>query len=106
MAAAIKERTGDIKDMLLTDICPFSLGTELYDGSFSPVIEKNETLPCKRTMYYTTVRNNQITMNFPIYQGENIKASDNLKMASNSNSASRIGKPLSRRVKLKRRNIA
>lgn len=40
MAAAIKERTGDIKDMLLTDICPFSLGTELYDGSFSPVIEK------------------------------------------------------------------
>lgn len=80
MAAAIKERTGDIKDMLLTDICPFSLGTELYDGSFSPVIEKNETLPCKRTMYYTTVRNNQITMNFPIYQGENIKASDNLKI--------------------------
>lgn len=47
---------------------------------FSPVIEKNETLPCKRTMYYTTVRNNQITMNFPIYQGENIKASDNLKI--------------------------
>ena len=45
MAAAIKERTGDIKDMLLTDICPFSLGTELYDGSFSPVIEKMKHCP-------------------------------------------------------------
>lgn len=80
MAAAIKERTGDIKDMLLTDICPFSLGTSLNDGSFSPIIERNETLPCKRISYYTTVKNNQTTLTFPIYQGECLKAEDNLKI--------------------------
>lgn len=80
MAAAIKERTGDMKDMLLTDICPFSLGTAVDDGSFSPIIERNETLPCKRISYYTTTRNNQTTMNFPIYQGECLKAEDNLKI--------------------------
>lgn len=80
MAAAIKERTGDIKDMLLTDICPFSLGTAVDDGSFSPIIQRNETLPCKRISYYTTIRNNQTTLNFPIYQGECIKAEDNLKI--------------------------
>lgn len=80
MAAAIKERTGDIKDMLLTDICPFSLGTSVADGSFSPIIERNETLPCKRISYYTTTRNNQTSMDFPIYQGESLKAADNLKI--------------------------
>lgn len=78
MAAAIKERTGDIKDMILADICPFSLGTELYDGTFSPVIERNETLPCSRTRYYVTVKNNQTELEFPIYQGENLMAKDNL----------------------------
>lgn len=78
MAAAIKERTGDIKDMILADICPFSLGTELYDGTFSPVIERNETLPCSRTRYYVTVKNNQTELEFPIYQGENLVAKDNL----------------------------
>jgi len=78
LAAAIKERTGEIKDMILADICPFSLGTEIYDGSFSPIIERNETLPCSRTRYYVTVKNYQSELNFPIYQGENLIAKENL----------------------------
>ena len=78
IAAAIKERVGDVKDMILTDICPFSLGTEIYDGSFSPIIERNDTLPCSRTREYTTVEDNQTRMSFPIYQGDNIVASENL----------------------------
>ncbi|MBO5459825.1 MAG: Hsp70 family protein [Lachnospira sp.] len=78
IAAAIKSRTGDIKDMILADICPFSLGTAIYDGSFSPIIERNETLPCSRTKYYVTVNNNQTELEFPIYQGENLMAKDNL----------------------------
>ena len=45
MAAAIKERTGDIKDMLLTDICPFSLGTELYDAVFRRLLRKMKHCP-------------------------------------------------------------
>ncbi|MCM1388571.1 MAG: Hsp70 family protein [Bacillus sp. (in: Bacteria)] len=78
IAAAIKERAGDVKDMVLTDICPFSLGTSVYDGSFSPIIERNDTLPCSRTREYVTVRDYQTAMLFPIYQGDNIVASDNL----------------------------
>lgn len=78
MAAAIKERTGDIKDMLLADICPFSLGTEIYDGSFSPIIERNDTLPCNKSRYYVTVQDFQRELEFNIYQGENLVAADNL----------------------------
>lgn len=78
IAAAIKERKGDIRDVILADICPFSLGTAVYDGTFSPIICRNETLPCKRTNYYVTVQNNQTKMTFPIYQGDNLMAKDNL----------------------------
>ena len=78
IAAAIKERAGDVKDMILTDICPFSLGTAIYDGSFSPIIERNDTLPCSRTREYVTVEDYQTKMTFPIYQGDNIVARENL----------------------------
>lgn len=78
IAAAIKERSGEIGDMVLADICPFSLGTALYDGTFSPIIERNDTLPCSRTRYYVTVDHYQTKMNFPIYQGENLIAEQNL----------------------------
>lgn len=78
MAAAIKERTGELKDMILADICPFSLGTELYDGSFSPIIERNDALPCSRTRYYVTVQDNQDRIDFRIYQGEGMIAKENL----------------------------
>lgn len=78
IAAAIKERKGEIKDMILADICPFSLGTALYDGTFSPIIQRNETLPCKRKQYYTTINDNQTKMTFPIYQGESLVAKENL----------------------------
>lgn len=77
IAAAIKERVGDVKDMILSDICPFSLGTEVYDGSFSPIIERNDTLPCSRTREYVTVKDYQNTLTFPIYQGDNMIARDN-----------------------------
>lgn len=82
LSAAIKERKGEIKDMILSDICPFSLGTALYDGTFSPIIERNDTLPCSRTRYYVTVENYQTQMNFPVYQGENLIASENLCLGS------------------------
>lgn len=78
MAAAIKERTGELRDMILADICPFSLGTELYDGSFSPIIERNDALPCSRTRYYVTVQDNQDRLDFRIYQGESMIAKENL----------------------------
>lgn len=78
LAAAIKERCGEIRDMVLSDICPFSLGMELYDGTFSPIIERNDTLPCSRSRVYSTTRDFQEAMEFRIYQGENIMVRDNL----------------------------
>ena len=78
IAAAIKERAGDVKDMILADICPFSLGTGIYDGSFSPIIERNDTLPCSRTREYVTVEDYQREMSFPIYQGDSLIARENL----------------------------
>lgn len=78
LAAAIKERAGEVKDMILADICPFSLGTAIYDGTFSPIIERNDTLPCSRTRHYVTVNDYQTKMDFPIYQGENLIAAENL----------------------------
>lgn len=79
-AAAIKERTGDIKDMILSDICPFSLGVGLSDGTFSPIISRNEVLPCSITKEYTTSRDYQEFVKIVIYQGENMMAEDNLKL--------------------------
>lgn len=78
LAAAIKARSGEIKDMILSDICPFSLGMELYDGTFSPIIERNDTLPCSRSRIYSTALDFQDTMEFRIYQGENLMVKDNL----------------------------
>lgn len=78
LAAAIKARTEEIRDMVLTDICPFSLGMELYDGTFSPIIERNDTLPCSRSRVYSTARDFQDAMEFRIYQGESMLVKDNL----------------------------
>ena len=78
MAAAIKERTGEIKDYILADICPFSIGVEIYDGTFSTIIERNDTLPCRKIRDYVTARDNQTEMEFRIYQGENMRAEENL----------------------------
>ena len=78
LTVAIKERSVEWKDMILADICPFSLGTEIYDGTFSTIIERNDTLPCSRSRYYVTTADNQTTMHFKIYQGEHLNAKENL----------------------------
>ena len=82
MAAAIKMRAGEVKDVILSDICPFSLGVGIRGDRFSPIIERNETLPTSRTQHYTTVQNYQRCVNFDIYQGESMVASENLKLGS------------------------
>ena len=82
MAAAIKMRKGEVKDMILSDICPFSLGVGVVGDHFSPIIERNETLPNSRTQFYTTVSDNQTSVTFNVYQGESVVASENLKLGS------------------------
>ena len=86
IAAAIKERKSDIKDTLLTDICPFTLGVNVLNYEdptndlFSPIIERNSTLPTSRMRTYYTVHDNQSQMFIAIYQGESMYCKDNLKL--------------------------
>lgn len=77
VVAGIKERKAKIKDMLLSDICPFSLGVELQDKSFSTIIGRNEILPCSKVGYYTTVCDNQEFLEVHIYQGNQLIAKRN-----------------------------
>lgn len=82
--AGIKERKEDLKDILLTDICPFTLGTNIVNRSgdrrpiFSPVIERNSVLPSSNTKIYTNVYDEQKKMVFKVYQGEEYYCEDNL----------------------------
>ena len=85
--AGIKERDEDIKDMVLTDICPFSLGVQVrnpfHDNGeevMSFLIERNSPLPVSRVKSYFTIRDGQTKLNIGVYQGENLYAKDNLKL--------------------------
>lgn len=86
--AGIKERNEDIKDMMLTDICPFSLGTGLYNENeksrdiMGVVIERNTALPASREVQRVTVCDNQTRMKIEIFQGEEYYTTDNLKLGS------------------------
>ena len=74
----IRQRQDGIRDMVLSDICPFTLGVGVTNDLMSPIISKNQILPCSCTKPYTTVSNYQTQILFSIYQGENRTASNNL----------------------------
>ena len=82
----IKSRNEDIKQLVLTDICPFSLGISVVNNMdsnedglmFSPIIERNTPLPVSRTKTYVPAKKNQYYMSLDIYQGEGLYVSENL----------------------------
>ncbi len=82
--AGIKERNEYVKDMLLTDICPFSLGVGVMNHQnrdkplMSFVIERNSPLPVSREEMYVTASDYQTEMEFRIYQGESMYVKDNI----------------------------
>ena len=78
LLAGIKERQGEIRDLLLSDICPFTLGIEIIGGHFSPIIERNSTLPTSRVEQYYTSELGQSHVKVQVYQGEMMRASQNL----------------------------
>ncbi|MCM1541911.1 MAG: Hsp70 family protein [Blautia sp.] len=78
----IRQRKEGIRDIVLSDICPFTLGVKITNDIMSPIIMKNQTLPCSCVRPYTTVDDYQNKINFQIYQGENRTASRNLLLMS------------------------
>ena len=69
--------TGDIKDLILLDITPLSLGIETHGGLTTKLIERNSTIPTKSTQIFTTVVDNQDTVEIHVLQGERDIAAEN-----------------------------
>jgi molecular chaperone DnaK len=72
MGAAIQTGIiqGEVKDLVLLDVTPHTLGIETKDGTFTPLIERNSTIPTRKSRVFTTVADNQTSVDVHVLQGE------------------------------------
>jgi molecular chaperone HscC len=89
--AGLKSRDAALREVVLTDVCPFSLGVGMLEGGgeelserevFSPILERNTTVPASRERRFCTVRDNQTRVDITIFQGESVRLEDNVEIGS------------------------
>jgi molecular chaperone DnaK len=74
--------TGEVTDLLLLDVTPLSLGVETLGGVLTKIIEKNTTIPTKRTQVFTTAADFQTAVTIHVLQGERAMATDNVSLGT------------------------
>ena len=88
--AALIHQNAAVDDMVMTDVCPFTLGVEVVkdfgghmaDGYFQPVLHRNSTIPVSREEVFSTVQPNQSEVNLRVFQGDARKVADNIELGS------------------------